>query len=96
MSSKIKNKIKKTDKAMMVSSQLGLLLMSAAATLGMLELPDHGRGPLVINTSRPTFAFGIQNSDQNENTLRRERDESAPHYISYSITQRTPARSGKS
>jgi hypothetical protein len=36
----------------------------------------------------------IQNQDQ-ASQLRRERDETIQHYISYSVSQRTPSRSGK-
>jgi len=78
-----------------LSDKIGILLMSAATTVGMLEMPDHGRSRLpVIMSSRPVFAFANQNVNEN-NPLRRERDETAPHYISYSVSQRTPARSGK-
>lgn len=67
--------------------------MAAAATLGMLELPDHPNKIIII--SRPVFAQATLNSDQG-NQMRRERDEAAPHYMSYEVAQRTPSRAGKS
>ena len=83
----------KTNNLTAISAQVGLLLMSTAATLGMVELPDHLRGQVAV-TSQPAFVFANNTSDKN-NPVRRERDETAPHYISYNVSQRTPARSGK-
>lgn len=78
-----------------ISQNIGLVLMSAAATFGMLELPDHPNAKVVV-PNQPVFAFATQLSEEgNNNVLRREREESAPHYISYSVTQRTPGRTGR-
>ena len=68
--------------------------MSAVATLGMLELPDHLRGQVLVN-NQPVFAFANNVSTDRNNPLLREREEIAPHYINYNVSQRTPARSGK-
>jgi len=85
----IQNKI--TDAA----AQSGMLLMATAATLGMLELPDHPDKRVIV-PSRPVFAFADENTQTGtDNTLRREREEAGPHYISYSVSQRTPGRHGK-
>ncbi len=67
--------------------------MTAAATLGMLELPEHPNSRIVL-TSQPVFAMTTQNTHQN-NPIRREREETSPHYISYSVVERTVARTGK-
>jgi len=82
-----------TDTVAEFSQQLGMLLMTAAATVGMLELPDHP-GTKIALPNQPIFARVTEN-EENNNPLRREREEAAPHYISYSVTQRTPSRSGK-
>lgn len=66
--------------------------MTAAATVGMLELPDHPNARIVV-PSQP--ALVAVTSGEDTNPLRREREETAPHHISYSETQRTPGRTGK-
>lgn len=68
--------------------------MSVAVTLGMLEMPD--RAARVVLPTRPVFAWANESSNQHDqNTLRRENEETEQHYISYSVAQRTPSRSGK-
>jgi hypothetical protein len=95
MSSKTKTTNSKAAKLYTAAQQGGLLLMSAAVTLGMLELPDRPNNRVIL-PSQPAFAWANENHDLNNgNTLRRESEESAPHYISYSVAQRTPARSGR-
>ena len=78
-----------------VAKQAGVILMTAAATVGMVA-PDHFKNRVATVPGQPIFASveNDQNGDQN-NTLRREREETGPHYISYSVTQRTPGRTGK-
>jgi hypothetical protein len=71
----------------------GIILMAAAATLGMLELPDH-QNTKVIVPNQPAFAMATQGGDLN-NPLQREREEISPHYISYSVVQRTASRTGR-
>jgi len=89
-----KNKNNQTlDKLNEVASQAGLVLMTAAVTLGMLELPDHTNSKIIL-PAQPSFAFAGENEEAN-NPIRREREESAPHYISYSEVQRTASRSGR-
>jgi hypothetical protein len=76
-----------------IAGQAGLILMTAAVTLGMLDLPDHPAAKIIL-PNQPAFVFAADNEEAN-NPVRREREESAPHYISYSESQRTASRSGK-
>lgn len=95
MPTKTKNIPTKTDKALEIAQQAGLLLMSAAVTLGMLELPANP-DKRVILPNQPAFALANdKGQSNNNNTLRRESQETEQHYISYSVAQRTPARSGR-
>lgn len=72
--------------------QAGLVLMTAAATIGMVELPEHPNKVIVPN--QPVFAVATDTNERGS-TLRREREETAPHYISYNTSQRTPGRTGR-
>jgi hypothetical protein len=98
MSTKTKNIKSNTEKLGEVTQQLGLLLMTAAFTLGMVEMPEHA-GQKVVVPNQPSFAFAhdLNQGEGNgsDNALRREREEAGPHYISYSTAQRTPGRTGK-
>ncbi len=81
-----------TEQISQIVQNTGLALMTAAVMTGMVELPDHGIARAVLPMQAelaPVPAVG------NANPLRREREESAPHYISYNVTQRTPGRSSK-
>jgi len=93
VSNKNKNSKNFAAKAHKVAGQAGLLLMTMAATVGMIELPDHQASKIVV-PNQPAFAFVNENAESN-NPIRSEREESAPHYISYSEVQRTPSRSGR-
>lgn len=74
--------------------QAGLVLMTAAATIGMVELPEHPNKVVVPN--QPVFAVASDTyNNERDNPLRREREETAPHYISYNTSQRTPGRTGR-
>jgi hypothetical protein len=78
------------------SAKAGVILMAAATTVGIMDTQNHQRIKVVV-PNQPTFAFeteNIQNPGSN-NTIQREREEVAPHYISYNISQRTPSRHGK-
>lgn len=93
MSAKTK-KPSTSDRVATAAKQAGLVLMTAATTLGMLELPSHPEKRVVL-PARASFAFAENSLDlEGNNPLRREREEPAPHYISYSVVERTPARSG--
>ena len=89
-------KVTTTEKLGKVATQAGFLLMATAATLGMLELPEHPDKRVIV-PSQPAFAFATNNYDQavQNNPIRREREETAPHFTSYSVIQRTVARAGK-
>jgi hypothetical protein len=93
MSNKNKNSIT-LDKLNQVAAQAGLILMTAAVTLGMFELPDHPNSRIVL-PNQPALALAGENNEEANNPIRREREESAPHFISYSEVQRTPSRSGR-
>lgn len=79
-----------------VAANAGLLLMTAAATTLMLEMPDHPNAKATLNT-QPVFAAPGSSAEHQlpGNELRREREEAGPHYISYGVSQRTPGRTGK-
>ncbi len=95
MSTKTKKSSKTVHNLTELSRQAGLLLMSAAVTVGMLELPDKGNSRIVV-PNQPAFAWANENdASNNQNVLRRENEETEQHYISYSVAQRTPARSGR-
>ena len=95
MSTKTKKVPTKTETVTEVSRQLGLLLLSAAVTFGMLEAPDRANTRIIL-PSQPVFAWANENEDiNNANTLRRGNEETEQHYISYSVAQRTPSRSGR-
>ncbi|HTB48607.1 MAG TPA: hypothetical protein VK712_00830 [Verrucomicrobiae bacterium] len=70
--------------------QAGILIMAAAVSFGMF---DHSSNRVVL-PGRVALAPASENEELN-NPLRRESQETAPQYISYSETQRTPSRSGK-
>jgi hypothetical protein len=74
-----------------VAANLGLVAMAAAATIG--SMPEHFDSRVVL-PNQPVLARA-ESSDQS-NPLRREKEETAAHFISYSEVQRTPSRSGKS
>lgn len=79
-----------------VAKQTSLLLMTAAATIGMVELPEHPNNRVAMLAQPVTvFASPTLNEAENNNAIRRERDETAPHYISYNVGQRTPGRMGR-
>lgn len=77
-----------------VAEQAGMALMTLAACVGMIEMPDHA-GSRIVVPNQPAFAMVTTTSEQEINPLRREKEEVSAHYISYSEVQRTPARSGK-
>ena len=77
-----------------LANQLGMTLMAAAAVAGMLELPNHPNNRVVL-PGQPILALANEDSELN-NPIRREREEeSAPHFISYAVTQRTVSRASR-
>jgi hypothetical protein len=94
MSTKTKNTKTKTDALGTLAQQAGLILMTAAMTIGMVEMPDEAKRAVVPH--QPAFAFaGTEQGGNDPNSIRREREETGPHYISYSVAQRTPGRTGR-
>lgn len=92
MSTKTKTVQSTFDQLTDVAQHVGLVLMTAAATISMLELPD--RMTKIVIPSQPALALAGERSES-PNTLRREKEEVDQHYISYSVAQRTPGRTGK-
>lgn len=96
MSTKTKNIKTTPEKLAELTQQAGILLMSAALTVGLVELPDEAKQKIIM-PNQPSFAFAQNEGGNNgsDNALRREREETGPHYISYNTSQRTPGRTGK-
>lgn len=96
MSTKTKNSKTPIEMLAQASQQAGLMLMTAAVTIGMVELPEHPNSKIVV-PNQPSFAFANDNNGEENlnNPMRREREEAGPHYTSYAINQRTPSRAGK-
>jgi hypothetical protein len=75
-----------------VAANIGLIAMTAAATLG--TMPDSGEKRLVL-PNQANYIRAVDNTEMN-NPIRREKEnESAHQIISYGVFQRTPARAGK-
>lgn len=70
-------------------------MMTAAVTLGLVELPQEEEKRRAVVPARPIFEFAGESNQQGSDPLRREREESGPHYISYGVTQRSPGRTGR-
>jgi hypothetical protein len=82
------------EKALALAQQAGIILMTAAVTLGMTETSNRTNARIIV-PNQPSFAMATEQDEQNNNVLRRESEESEKSYVSYSVTQRTPARSGR-
>lgn len=97
MANKTKNK-SSTNQIQDLASNAGLLLMTAAAATLMLEVPEPHSEKRAILVPQPAYSAPGQLADRETHTnneMRRERDETHPHYHGYSVTMRTPARSGR-
>lgn len=72
---------------------LGIVIMTAAVVTGIMELPNQLDTKFTL-LNEPILAFNSSNT-ANDNPVRREKEstETSPVQISYSATQRTPARS---
>jgi hypothetical protein len=55
-------------------------------------MPD--RSVRVVVPNQPAFATAVPGSNY-DSPMQREREEATPHFISYSIVQRTAGRTGK-
>jgi hypothetical protein len=75
---------------------LALGLMAVATIIGMTEISDH-REIRALTTMQPAYAFAGGGSLQptQDNTIRKEKEEVAHRPISYGITMRSEAVSGK-
>ena len=82
-----------TNQINQLAQQVGMTLMAAAATFGMAELPNHLNSKIAL-PNQPVLAFANVEEEFN-NPIKREQQESGPQYISYSVSQRTPARSAR-
>jgi len=94
MANKTKNKTT-VNQIQDIAANAGLLLMTAAATTLMLEVPEHPDKRAVLNPQPAYSAPGQVAEHEPGSTMRREREETGPHYVSYSVAQRTPGRTGK-
>lgn len=74
------------------AQRLGLVAMGAAMVLSVLDLSEEARR--VVLPSQPVLVSVGENTGNDQ--MRREREETAPHFVSYSEVQRTPSRSGRS
>lgn len=81
---------KATEQVSKISGQIGMLLMTAAAVTGMLELPSHPNNRVIV-PNQPIFESSSIYNELND-PIRREREDPAPHYVNYSVTQRTHSR----
>ena len=101
MSTKTKNIKSNTEKLGALTQQAGMLLMTAAFTLSMIEVGGgHSHQQKVAMPSQPSPAYahagtGHFGSFGGGHDMRREREETGPHYTSYNTAQRTPGRTGK-
>ncbi|MDB5169497.1 MAG: hypothetical protein JWO41_853 [Candidatus Saccharibacteria bacterium] len=83
-----------TDGLTSAAQNLGLVMMATATTLGLVETGDHQITKAALSV-QPVFAVA-QIGPEGNSPFRRERtEETGPHYISYSVGQRTPGRTGK-
>jgi len=95
MPTKTKNTKTTADKINQVAMQAGLVLMAAATTIGMLEMPDNPDKRVVLPNQPVLATATVTPGNEQGSTLRREREETAPHYVSYNLSQRTPGRTGR-
>lgn len=74
-----------------IAEKAGMIVMTAAAISGFFELPSHG----IVRVALPgQSSLAFANLDDELNSpVRREREEAGPHYVSYSVSQRTHSRS---
>lgn len=76
--------------------QGGIVLMAAASTLGLVEVP-HDPDKRTILPTQPAYAVNAEvgNHPTGSNDMRREREETHQHSHTYGVSQRTPGRAGK-
>lgn len=89
----------KTDKniqknIMKYYGEIGLTIMALATMIGVIDIPEHTSRPAAAFIQPSKYSTFNQYSD-NTNPLRREKEENATEYVSYSEAERTPSRSRK-
>lgn len=96
MANKTKTKPTAIDKISDVAMQGGVVLMAAATTLGLVDLPNEPDKRAIV-PNQPAFATAPEfgNKPVGSDSFRREREDVHPHYVTYGVQQRTPSRTGK-
>jgi hypothetical protein len=72
------------------AQNIGLLAMGTAMAVGFIEIAGHTRAVVPATASVSPAGEHQQGGDP----MRREREETGPHYISYGAMHRTAGRSG--
>jgi hypothetical protein len=91
---KNKKSIIPTENLTSLAGQAGLLLMTAAVGLVTLEgahRPEHK----AVLPMQPALAVVGEHTGGHDPISRERNNETAPHHVSYSESQRTPSRSGR-
>lgn len=91
MANKKQNHKKVTDKVTEAAANAGLIMMTAAATLGLSELPHGVNEKHAIVPHQPVFAV----ADTGPEPARHEKEEVHPHSGGFSVSQRTASRAGR-
>lgn len=96
MANKTKNQKTLTDNLTTAAAHMGIVLMTAATALTVVELPHEERRAVVPST-QPAFAFAgpAEHAGPQSHEIRREKEEIHPHQLAHSISQRTAARAGR-
>jgi hypothetical protein len=91
---KNKNSTSTSDQISKLAAQGGFLLMAAAATLGVAELPHQEEKRRMVLPAQPAYAT-INQVEPGDNAVRREKDEVHPHPHTFTVASRTPGRAGR-
>jgi hypothetical protein len=75
------------------SFEIGTIVMTIAAVVGMLELPAHN--PNRVFAPQSVNISSSSNLSELNNPVRREKEEGGQVFVSYAESQRTPGRTGK-
>lgn len=79
-----------------VANTAGVLMMTAAATLGMVELPHHPNNKVAVPAQPVYEIVGHGGNFISElGQIRREREETHQHSSVFTVGQRTPGRTGR-
>ncbi len=91
----VKNKKTSLEKINDITQQAGMVIMAAAMTLSMAELHENPANRLVLPNQPALEVIGAHDGANHNEPIRREREETSPHHISYGNNQRTPSRAGR-